>query len=311
VDTMGMKETFFNDPTTYTIGGLLLVFGWIFLPSGADVASLVCAVIFGWMAVKRFRQTSKTWSFWYEKLLHNYLPFTVLTFVAVVIGGLIQIVPTVTVNSAKNVEDRVQKLYEPLELAGRDIYVSEGCYNCHSQMIRTLVPDVMRYGEYSRLGESIYDHPYQWGSKRTGPDLAREGGARPDSWHYEHMMDPRSMSPQSNMPSYAHLKDKPFDQNALPKKIAVLRQLGVPYPVMDATSIKMKALEQGAKIAEELKKSNIVVRPDSEMVAIIAYLQKLGQFEPVEDILTKKGQGIPFPLSPVIPDKSRNAAATH
>ncbi|MBE7496092.1 MAG: cytochrome-c oxidase, cbb3-type subunit I [Verrucomicrobiaceae bacterium] len=311
VDTMGMKETFFNDPTTYTIGGLLLVFGWIFLPSGADVASLVCAVIFGWMAVKRFRQTSKTWSFWYEKLLHNYLPFTVLTFVAVVIGGLIQIVPTVTVNSAKNVEDRVQKLYEPLELAGRDIYVSEGCYNCHSQMIRTLVPDVMRYGEYSRLGESIYDHPYQWGSKRTGPDLAREGGARPDSWHYEHMMDPRSMSPQSNMPSYAHLKDKPFDQNALPKKIAVLSQLGVPYPAMDATSIKMKALEQGAKIAEELKKSNIVVRPDSEMVAIIAYLQKLGQFEPVEDILTKKGQGIPFPLSPVIPDKSRNAAVTH
>ena len=310
-DTMGMKETFINDPLTYTVGGLLLVFGWIFLPPGADIASLICACIFGYMAVRRFQQTSKSWAFWYEKLLHNYLPFTVLTFVAVVIGGLIQIIPTVTVNSAKNVEDRIQKLYEPLELAGRDIYVSEGCYNCHSQMIRTLVPDVMRYGDYSRLGESIYDHPFQWGSKRTGPDLAREGGARPDSWHYEHMMDPRSMSPQSNMPPYAHLKEKPFDQKTLPKKIAVLRQLGVPYPPMDATEIKMKALEAGVKIAEELKKSNIVVRPDCELVAIIAYLQKLGQFDPVEEILSKNGQGIPFPLSPVIPDKARSAAVTH
>ena len=310
-DTMGMKETFINDPLTYTVGGLLLVFGWIFLPPGADIASLICACIFGYMAVRRFQQTSKSWAFWYEKLLHNYLPFTVLTFVAVVIGGLIQIIPTVTVNSAKNVEDRIQKLYEPLELAGRDIYVSEGCYNCHSQMIRTLVPDVMRYGDYSRLGESIYDHPFQWGSKRTGPDLAREGGARPDSWHYEHMMDPRSMSPQSNMPPYAHLKEKPFDQKTLPKKIAVLRQLGVPYPPMDATEIKMKALEAGVKIAEEFKKSNIVVRPDCELVAIIAYLQKLGQFDPVEEILSKNGQGIPFPLSPVIPDEARSAAVTH
>jgi len=216
------------------------------------------------------------------------------------------------VNSAKNVEDRVQQLYEPLELAGRDIYVSEGCYNCHSQMIRTLVPDVMRYGDYSRLGESIYDHPFQWGSKRTGPDLAREGGVRPDSWHYEHMMNPRRMSPQSNMPSYAHLKDKVFDQKTLPRKIAVMRQLGAPYPAMDGTEIKMKALEQGAEIATELKKSSIVVRPDSEMVAIIAYLQKLGQFDPVELEEEGKGRaepGVPFPLRPVIPDKVREAAA--
>ena len=308
-DTMGVKETFFNDPTACTFGAMLLVFGWIFLPPGADIASLVCAIVFGFLAVRRFQKTSHTWALWYDSLLHNYLPFTVLTFVAVVIGGLIQIIPTVTVNSAKNVEDRIQKLYEPLELAGRDIYVSEGCYNCHSQMIRTLVPDVMRYGDYSRLGESIYDHPFQWGSKRTGPDLAREGGQRPDSWHYEHLMDPRSMSPQSNMPPYAHLSTKAFDQKALPTKIAVLRRLGVPYPPMDATEIKMKALEQGVKIATELKKSNIVVRPDSEMVAVIAYLQKLGQFEQsaVEEALAKKGQGIPFPLSPVIPDKSRRA----
>jgi cytochrome c oxidase cbb3-type subunit I/II len=311
-DTMGMKETFLNDPLTYTVGFLILVMAWIFLPAGANVAALISACVFGYMAVRRFQKTSKSWGFWYEKLLHNYLPFTVLTFVAVVIGGLIQIIPTMTVNSAKNVEDRIQTLYEPLELAGRDLYVSEGCYNCHSQMIRTLVPDVMRYGDYSRLGESIYDHPFQWGSKRTGPDLAREGGVRPDAWHYEHMMDPRSMSPQSNMPSYAHLKGKPFDQKTLPKRIAVLRTLGVPYPAMDATTIKMKALEQGVKIAEELKKSNILVRPDSEMVAIIAYLQKLGRSEPVsEESLGKKERGAPFPLKPVIPDKVRSASVTH
>ena len=310
VDTMGMKETFINDPLTYTMGGLILIFGWIFLPPGADIASLICAIIFAFMAVRRFQQTSKSWAFWYEKLLHNYLPFTVLTFVAVVIGGLIQIIPTVTVNSAKNLEDRVQTLYEPLELAGRDLYVSEGCYNCHSQMIRMLVPDVMRYGDYSRLGESIYDHPFQWGSKRTGPDLAREGGARGDLWHYRHMMDPRSMSPQSNMPPYAHLAEQPFDQKALPNKIAVLRRLGVPYPAMDATEIKIKALEQGAKVSEELKKANVVLRPDSKMVAIIAYLQSLGKSEDPdpEELKKKKSRGVPFPLSPVIPDNVRSAS---
>jgi cytochrome c oxidase cbb3-type subunit I/II len=139
-------------------------------------------------------------------------------------------------------EDRVQVPYTPLELTGRDVYVSEGCYNCHSQMIRTLVPDVLRYGPksdqgYSRLGESIYDFPFQWGSKRTGPDLAREGGVRNNLWQYNHLMDPRSMSPGSNMPSYAFLAEKSFDQKSLPRKIAVMVQLGVPYPSMTGTEI--------------------------------------------------------------------------
>mgnify|MGYP000600236649 CR=1 FL=1 len=139
----------------------------------------------------------------------------------------------------------------------------------------------------------------------------------PPNFHddkYRHMPDGQLYATISNgkgnMPPYAHLKDKPFDQNALPKKIAVMRQLGVPYPAMDATSIKMKALEQGAAIAEDLKKANIVVRPDSEMVAIIAYLQKLGQYDTpaVEEVLTKKsGGGVPFPLTPVNPDKARSA----
>ncbi len=306
-DSMGWKDTFLNDPVTFTFGTLILLGGWLFLPPSAATTAAVCSIIFAWLAVQKFRERKETWAFWYERLLHNYLPFTVLTFVAVVIGGLIQIIPTITVNTAKNVEDRVEKLYTPLELAGRDIYVSEGCYNCHSQMIRMLEPDVLRYGSstdqgYSRLGESIYDHPFQWGSKRTGPDLAREGDTRNNLWHYQHLMDPRSISPGSNMPSYAHLKDKPFDQRALPNKIAVLTRLGVPFPIMDATSIKEQALEQGAKIATDLHDSGQRVRPDSEIVAVIAYLQKLGKYDKPEPAKPKPE---PFPLAPRIPDNER------
>jgi len=310
-DTMSWRETLLNDPVVYIFGVLILLGGWIFLPAEASFIALIGSLIFTWLVVKKFRERSETWAFWYERLLHNYLPFTVLTFVAVVIGGLIQIIPTVTVNTAQNVEDRVATLYTPLELAGRDIYVSEGCCNCHSQMIRTLEPDVLRYGPsmdqgYSRLGESIYDHPFQWGSKRTGPDLAREGDQRNNLWHYQHMIDPRSISPGSNMPAYAHLKDKPFDQRSLPKKIAVLAQLGVPFPIMDSTTIKEKALEQGAAIATDLNNNGQRVRPDSELVAIIAYLQKLGKYDKAEPQEPKPD--LPSPLLPRIPDNVRGQA---
>ncbi len=312
-DTMTWKETFQNDPVLYSLAGLLLLCGWWFLPAGANTASLICSVIFGYMSVKRFQAKSKTWTFWYEKLLHNYLPFTILTFVAVVLGGLIQLIPTITVNRAKNIEDRLQSVYTPLELAGRDIYVSEGCYNCHSQMIRTMVPDVLRYGDYSRLGESIYDHPFQWGSKRTGPDLAREGkgpNKKSNSWHYKHLMDPRSMSPGSNMPTYAWMNEDTFDQKALPSKIAVMTTLGVPYPVMEATEIKMKALEQGTEIAKNLSAEGIVVMPDRKIVAVIAYLQKLGHYEvpKLEEKLNKTPLAVSFP-KPGDPDKYRAASA--
>ena len=274
---MGLGETFFNDPLTYSIGGILLVFGWLFLPKGADIASLVCALVFAFMAVKRFKSAHQNWSFWYEKLLHNYLPFTILTFVAVVIGGLIQLIPTITVNTAKNMEDRSQKLYEPLDLAGRDISVREGCYNCHSQMIRTLVPDVMRYGDYSRLGESIWDHPYQWGSKRTGPDLARVGGKYNHAWQYDHLENPRNISTASNMPSYTWLMKQDTDYAALPAKIRVQRMLGVPFPSWSPAMIDTLAKEQAKDIAKELRAQGRYVDADREVVALIAYLQCLGQ----------------------------------
>jgi len=203
-------------------------------------------------------------------------------FIAVVAGGLFQIIPTVLVHKAANVEDRLQVPYTPLELAGRDIYVSEGCYNCHSQMIRTLVPDVLRYGDYSRLGESIYDHPFQWGSKRTGPDLAREGGKYPDIWHLRHMENPRSVSVGSNMPNYPWLFTKDTDVAALPSKINVQRMLGVPYGPLTAAQIFDSVEQQSKGITKKLKESGAYVAPEKEIVALIAYLQKLGQSVPVD-----------------------------
>jgi cytochrome c oxidase cbb3-type subunit I/II len=215
----------------------------------------------------------------------------------------------VMVNRAKNMEDRIQQVYTPLELAGRDLYVSEGCYNCHSQMIRTMLPDVLRYGDYSRLGESIYDHPFQWGSKRTGPDLAREGGKYPHSWHYNHMLDPRSTSVGSNMPAYPHLFTEKFDQKTLPAKVGAMVKLGVPYPPMTAVEIKENAIKQGIEIVNTLKNDKIVAAPDTKIIAMIAYLQKLGKYdtpEVEERLLTTPG--VPNPLKPMNPDKVRTAA---
>jgi cytochrome c oxidase cbb3-type subunit I/II len=180
-------------------------------------------------------------------------------------------------------------------------------------MIRTMLPDVLRYGDYSRLGESIYDHPFQWGSKRTGPDLAREGGKYPHSWHYDHMMDPRAISVGSNMPAYPNLFTEKFDQKTLWKKIAVMTQLGVPYPAMTDTEVKTTAVEQGIQIVKELEtQGRSGALPDTKIIAIIAYLQKLGKYDvpELEEKLKKTPEGIPFPLKPGIPDGYRTSAVT-
>jgi cytochrome c oxidase cbb3-type subunit I/II len=193
----------------------------------------------------------------------------------------VQIVPTVIVNKAANVEGVRQIPYTPLELAGRDIYVREGCYLCHSQMIRTLVGDVLRYGPYSKLGESIYDHPFQWGSKRTGPDLAREGGRYPNLWHFKHMLNPREVTPGSVMPNYPWLYDGRTDIGALAAKMSVLRRLGVPYPQTTPDAINEAVFAQELAIVQDLKTAGAEVQPDREIVALIAYLQKLGKSENV------------------------------
>jgi len=245
------------------------------------IAGIVGAMFSVVLAYLHFESRGRRWADWYDRLLVTALPFTVLTFIAVVAGGLIQIIPTLAAQQASNVEDRRQIPYTPLELAGRDLYVSNGCYLCHSQMIRTLVPDVLRYGDYSRLGESIYDHPFQWGSKRNGPDLARVGGKYPNIWHLRHLEDPRATSAGSNMPSFAWLLAKPADLRALPRKIAVQRALGVPYPAMTDAQVVASALAQAKAVAEDLRSAGASVAPDREVVAMIAYLQKLGKYEPV------------------------------
>lgn len=272
-------QAYFNAPTFYS---LLLVFVaclWMFSSGITLIISFYLFAAVTLLAVVHFKLSQAKWSDWFDRLLYHSSHLTILSFVAVAIGGAVQIIPTVLINKDENIEDRLQKVYTPLELAGRDIYVSEGCYNCHSQMIRTLLPDVMRYGDYSRLGESVYDHPYQWGSRRIGPDLSRVGGKYGDIWHYNHMWDPRDIDENSNMPSYEAMFSSGIDYQALPKKISVLSTLGVPFKNQTDEEIIAQAKAQAKSIEENLRASGArTVQPDTEIIALIAYLQQLGDY---------------------------------
>jgi cytochrome c oxidase cbb3-type subunit I/II len=278
-DQQGLKGGLFSAPVIYSTLGIFFPCLWIMADGLGMLLGMFGSIFTILLAIVHFKVSKASWTQWYDKLLANSVAFTVLVFVSVAIGGAIQIIPTVTVNKAQNIQGRIQKLYTPLELAGRDIYIAEGCYNCHSQMIRTLRSDVLRYGDYSRLGESIYDHPFQWGSRRAGPDLAREGGFRPNEWHYDHFMNPRSVSPGSNMPAYPWLSHKPIDVAALPSKIAVLRTLGVPYPEWSEEEIRESVASQAEGIARDLQSKGRLLQPNTEMTAMIAYMQKLGAYE--------------------------------
>ena len=269
----------FNPPVLFSVLGTGFACAWMFGSDALSLAGLVGTMLCVILAYAHFESRGRVWAGWYDKLLVNSLPFTILTFVAVVAGGLIQIIPTVIAHNATSLEDRKQIPYTPLELAGRDLYIREGCYLCHSQMIRTLVPDVLRYGDYSRLGESIYDHPFQWGSKRNGPDLARVGGKYPNVWHLRHMEDPRSISVGSNMPTYPWLLAKDLNRATLPARISVQRTLGVPYPNWTPEQIDARVSEQAKGIAADLKTAGAYIAPEKEIVALIAYLQHLGRSE--------------------------------
>lgn len=277
---MGMAAAIFNAPVAYAT--LVVVFGclWGFAEGIVATIALVLLVETVLAAMIHMSLSGTKWGSWYEKLLESWLPFSILTLVAVVIGGAVQILPTVFSQRAVQYETVSQPVFTPLELAGRDIYVREGCYNCHSQMIRTLAGDVLRYGPSSRMGESQYDFPYQWGSKRTGPDIARVGGRYPNIWHVQHMENPRSTSIGSNMPSYPWLFHQKTDLDALPAKIAVLRRLGVPFPERTAEELREESLAQARVITEDVAKSGVVIGPDKEIIALIAYLQQLGREKP-------------------------------
>jgi len=216
---------------------------------------------------------SEHWHRWIER---KPIQLLVLSLVVVLIGGIIEFVPTFLVKSNIPTISSV-KPYTPLELQGRDIYVREGCYTCHSQMVRPFRSETARYGEYSKAGEFVYDHPFQWGSKRTGPDIARLGGKYPDSWHYNHMLDPTSMSPGSIMPSYPWLLDDQVDVSSTVGKIKAMKRLGVPYPEGYENQAAADMQKQAEEIAANLKKDGIETLADREIVALIAYLQRLGK----------------------------------
>ncbi len=213
------------------------------------------------------------WHRWIERRPVQMLVFSLIV---VAIGGMIEIIPTFLIKSNIPTISSV-KPYTPLELQGRDIYVREGCYTCHSQMVRPFRSEVARYGEYSKAGEFVYDHPFQWGSKRTGPDLARIGGKYPDSWHFNHMYEPSSMSPGSVMPSYSWLFENEIDTGITGAKIRAMQTLGVPYPDGYDKTANADLMKQAEGIKESLAKDKIQIKSDREIVALIAYLQRVGK----------------------------------
>ncbi|AYA37657.1 cytochrome-c oxidase, cbb3-type subunit I [Hymenobacter oligotrophus] len=221
---------------------------------------------------------------WHRWIERRPVQLSIWATVAILIGGAVEMVPTFLIK--KNVPTIASvKPYTSLELEGRDIYIKEGCVNCHTQMVRPFRSETERYGEYSKAGEFVYDRPFLWGSKRTGPDLHRLGGKYPHSWHYNHMMDPTSMSPGSIMPPYPWLFENQTDYTQTADKIAALRKLGTPYPAGYEQVAVQDAEKQAAGIVAELAKEDIKVKSDKEIVALIAYLQRLGT-----DIKVKEDQ---------------------
>jgi cytochrome c oxidase cbb3-type subunit I/II len=202
--------------------------------------------------------------------------FTVLTAVAVIVASLFEIIPTFLIKSNVPTIASVKPL-TPLELAGRDLYIREGCFNCHSQMVRPFRYETERYGDYSKPGESVYDHPFLWGSRRIGPDLAREGGKYPDLWHVRHFQNPREISPKSLMPPYGHLLTNALDFDGIQARVDAMAMLGVPYG--DAVnSAPAMAREQAARIAQSIVQGGGDAGLESkEIVAMIAYMQRLGR----------------------------------
>jgi cytochrome c oxidase cbb3-type subunit 2 len=201
--------------------------------------------------------SSKNSGLSHEKIETSNFLMIVLILLVLLAGGLVEIVPLFFQKSTTEPIKGIQP-YTALQLAGRDIYIREGCYNCHSQMIRPFRAETLRYGHYSVAGESVYDHPFQWGSKRTGPDLARVGGKYSDEWHKIHLNNPRDVVPESNMPAYPWLEKSLVDADSLPSHLKALRTVGVPYT------------------DEQISKASEDVKGKTELEALIAYLQVLG-----------------------------------
>ncbi|XMO85578.1 cytochrome-c oxidase, cbb3-type subunit I [Algibacter sp. AS12] len=280
--------------TLYLTGMLILVFNVIATIKKGSKVEDELAEAAALERVSKKRTANEGWHTWIER---KPIQLTIGATIAILIGGLVQIVPTIVVKSNIPTIASV-KPYSPLELEGRDIYIREGCVGCHSQMIRPFRSEVERYGEYSKAGEFVYDHPFLWGSKRTGPDLHRIGGKYSDNWHFNHMYDPQSTSSGSIMPRYPWLitgSSSELDKSMTEKKMEAMVTLGVPYTDDEIANAQQSMLEQGAKIEENLhadpdftktyeadKKyasdngEPFIEMKNREIVALIAYLQRLG-----------------------------------
>jgi cytochrome c oxidase cbb3-type subunit I/II len=261
-----------------SIGGLLYLIGMFIL-----VYNIAKTVAAGTLLAKEEAQAAPLSAdtvvhgkeYWHKSIERRPVQMLVFSFILVAIGGLLELIPTFLIKSNIPTITSV-KPYTPLELQGRDLYISNGCYVCHSQMIRPFRDEVARYGEYSKAGEFVYDHPFQWGSKRTGPDLARIGNKYPDSWHYNHMLEPQSMSPGSIMPAYAWMLDDPIDTASTPAKIRAMQRLGVPYPEGYDQVANKDLMQQAETIRTKLAADKIKTPANREIVAMIAYLQRVG-----------------------------------
>lgn len=273
-----------------SLGGLLYISGaimWIYnivktVKKGNFVADEEVEV-----SVERHVATGGK-EYWHRGIEGKPVKFMLLSIVVVAIGGIVQIIPTIVVKSNVPTIAAV-KPYSPLELEGRDLYIREGCNNCHSQMIRPMRFETARYGEYSKGGENVYDHPFLWGSKRTGPDLAREGGLRGNLWHYDHFHRPKDISKGSIMPAYTWLRENDLNTELLPKKIEAMQTFGVPYPKGYSTKALADLKKQAHTIAEDIvnnmpaialkgtsKDAKIKEIENKEIIAMIAYMQRLG-----------------------------------
>ncbi|MFW6067534.1 MAG: cytochrome-c oxidase, cbb3-type subunit I [Myxococcota bacterium] len=286
------KKVLLGRPVLIAVAGFGLAASIAFMNEAASTFVIVLAVavvVIGWLVLRLGRDPNQ--DTWHHIIEGRGAIFTTLTAGAVLVGGIAEIVPMV-VTAPERARASDHAPYAPLELEGRDVFIQEGCYTCHSQMIRPFTWETARFGPPSTEDESVWDHPFQWGSKRTGPDLARVGGKYSDAWHYRHLMDPREISPGSNMPSYTALTESKVDFEATAGKLRVMRNVGVPYGPEEIATAAEDARHHAQVIAKGLKDDGGVdVAADSQMVALIGYLQRLGKGESTQPERPSDGGG--------------------
>jgi cytochrome c oxidase cbb3-type subunit I/II len=248
---------------------------------------------------------------WHRQWERLPVKFTVLTTLAVVVATLFEVIPTFLIRSNVPTIATVQP-YTPLELAGRHMFVSEGCYNCHSQMIRPIVAETKRYGEYSKPGEFIYDRPFQWGSRRIGPDLAREGGKQSSFWHWTHFENPENVSPGSVMPDYRHLLEEDMNYDAIAPHVQAAAYLGAPYSDADLNDTAAVAQKQAESIAADIvQQGGPAMTYEKQAIALIAYLQRIGTdlFRTEEPDAEEAAKAAETPETPETPEAAEAAEA--